>query len=619
MSLGGGSSTTTTSVDVPAWYQQAQQNNINTATQIANRPYQAYGGPRIADWTQDQQAAFGQVRDQVGQSGQAYDEAAGYIRQGADPIQAQGYDPAQMSGPNLGPAQGYNAVGPAGVTNVNAPNLGQAQGYDAPTVGGGNGYAPAGAASVSQIQAPELGPSQGYDASMFQASNAQGVTGAQQMGSYIDPWTNQVIDRAMGDLDRMETRDLSEARRRAAGAQAFGGSRSAIMESEIGRRYDDQAADMVANLRSQGFNTALQAGQADAGRMTDVSQFNAGQNQQASESNANRMTDAARYAADMGNSFSLQQAGMDMEAAGLNSNALNTAALDAAGRSDVAGQFGAQARNDQEITQAGYDGEAARYAADMGNQFTMRGADMSMDASMANAGARNAAQMDYAGRRDVAGQYGADAQNNFALQQAGFDADASGRNMDAVNMANQFGANLGFDAQMANRANAMAAGQNLTGLEGQRRGATIQDTQRLFDIGELERGMRQQGLDTAFGDFNRQQNYDWQGLQQMIAATSGVPTSMFGQTSTGPSNGGGMSGIGSALSGIAAVGGLFSDRRLKQDIVDLGGGLYEFAYKWDPATRIVGVMADEVPERYRIRGMSGFDMVDYGLMMMEAA
>lgn len=471
MSLGGGSSTTTTSVDVPAWYQQAQQNNINTATQIANRPYQAYGGPRIADWTQDQQAAFGQVRDQVGQSGQAYDEAAGYIRQGADPIQAQG-------------------------------------------------YAPAGAAPVSQIQAPALGQAQGYDASMSQASNAQGVTGAQQMGSYIDPWTNQVIDRAMGDLDRMEARDLSEARRRAAGAQSFGGSRSAILENEIGRRYDDQAAGMVADLRSQGFNTALQAGQADAGRMTDVSQFNAGQNQQVSESNANRMNDAARYAADMGNSFSLQQAGMDMEAAGLNSNALNTAALDAAGREDAAGQFGA---------------------------------------------------------------------------------------------------NLGFDAQMANRSNAMATGQNLAGLEGQNRNAAIQDTQRLFDIGELERSMRQQGLDTAFGDFNRQQNYDWQGLQQMIAATSGVPTGMFGQTSTGPSNGSGLSSVGSALSGIAAVGGLFSDRRLKQDIVDLGGGLYEFAYKWDPATRIVGVMADEVPERYRIRGMSGFDMVDYGLMMMEAA
>lgn len=80
-----------------------------------------------------------------------------------------------------------------------------------------------------------------------------------------------------------------------------------------------------------------------------------------------------------------------------------------------------------------------------------------------------------------------------------------------------------------------------------------------------------------------------------------------------------MQNVGTAIQGAATIASMFSDRRLKQDIIDLGGGLYEYAYKWDPSERFVGVMADEVPERYRITGMSGFDMVDYGLMAMEAA
>ena len=39
---GGGTQTTQTSVDVPAWYQQAQQGNIARAGQLANRDYELY-------------------------------------------------------------------------------------------------------------------------------------------------------------------------------------------------------------------------------------------------------------------------------------------------------------------------------------------------------------------------------------------------------------------------------------------------------------------------------------------------------------------------------------------------------------------------------------------------
>jgi hypothetical protein len=87
----------------------------------------------------------------------------------------------------------------------------------------------------------------------------------------------------------------------------------------------------------------------------------------------------------------------------------------------------------------------------------------------------------------------------------------------------------------------------------------------------------------------------------------------------------GLFGLGSAgLSAAGSAGGfgaLFSDRRLKVDVERIGTtprlGLpvYSFAYVWDRAKRVVGVMADEVahvlPEAVLVHS-SGYRMVDYG-------
>ena len=264
--------------------------------------------------------------------------------------------------------------------------------------------------------------------------------------------------------------------------------------------------------------------------------------------------------------------------------------------------------------------DAARYAADMGNQFAMRQAGMDHEANMANAGATNATLMDYATRGDSAARHGSDVNNQFSMANMDAQNEAASRNQDAINMARRFGMESFLGAEGMNRANAFQAGDSLAALEGVRRGSRNEDIDRLFNIGELERGLRQRGLDTAYGDFNRQRQHDIEGLQLMIGALSGVPQGMFGTTTTAPrqnNTGGMLSGAGSVLSGIGALAS-FSDRRLKQDIVDIGGGWYEYSYIWDPQTRIVGVMADEVDPRYRITGMSGFDMVDYGLMALEA-
>lgn len=115
-------------------------------------------------------------------------------------------------------------------------------------------------------------------------------------------------------------------------------------------------------------------------------------------------------------------------------------------------------------------------------------------------------------------------------------------------------------------------------------------------------------------------NYMAPGAQHMQGLAQGASTVMQGQGQrlTGLSNimntqasvynnyedpwmtGLGIVGsVGASAAGAGAFNGLFSDRRLKQDIVrvgtyDNGLPMYEFAYKASPAKRFRGVMADDV-------------------------
>lgn len=55
-----GTQNVTTSIDPQI--KQAYLNNLNFADQVASRPYQQYGGPRIAGFNPDQEAMFSQIR-----------------------------------------------------------------------------------------------------------------------------------------------------------------------------------------------------------------------------------------------------------------------------------------------------------------------------------------------------------------------------------------------------------------------------------------------------------------------------------------------------------------------------------------------------------------------------
>lgn len=92
-----------------------------------------------------------------------------------------------------------------------------------------------------------------------------------------------------------------------------------------------------------------------------------------------------------------------------------------------------------------------------------------------------------------------------------------------------------------------------------------------------------------------------------------------GSQSQSPSAAQTIGGLGKGITGLLAAGGLLCDRRLKDDIEEVGKWrgvmLYAFRYLWDaPGVRRIGPMAQEVPERARITLPGGWLAVDMGAL-----
>ena len=92
------------------------------------------------------------------------------------------------------------------------------------------------------------------------------------VGTFMSPFQTEVIDRAMADVARAGDIQRQGIGAKAAGAGAFGGSRQAIAESELGRNVLDRQANIAAQLRNQGFGQALTASQKAAQLMGGLGQ-----------------------------------------------------------------------------------------------------------------------------------------------------------------------------------------------------------------------------------------------------------------------------------------------------------------------------------------------------------
>jgi hypothetical protein len=112
-----------------------------------------------------------------------------------------------------------------------------------------------------------------YDPYMQQAGWMLGNLGGplslgpayQGIGSYMNPYTDQVINRLGEDVNRQLGVDLNRIGGDIAASRAFG-QRGDLMKTEAMRNAQDVFATQAANLRNQGWNTALGASQDDLNR-----------------------------------------------------------------------------------------------------------------------------------------------------------------------------------------------------------------------------------------------------------------------------------------------------------------------------------------------------------------
>lgn len=78
----------------------------------------------------------------------------------------------------------------------------------------------------------------------------------QSYKEYMDPYREEVIDTLQQDIERQRQIQANKLAGQARGRGAFGGSREAVAQTELGRTAGEQAARLGAQLRSSGYQQA---------------------------------------------------------------------------------------------------------------------------------------------------------------------------------------------------------------------------------------------------------------------------------------------------------------------------------------------------------------------------
>jgi len=131
---------------------------------------------------------------------------------------------------------------------------------------------------LMQAQAPQIEKVQPFMGAQISAPRQLQVPSLLQadIGAYRSPFEQQVVDVALGDIQRQQDIAQQRAQEQAIRAGAFGGSRGAILEAEAARPFAEQAARTAAQLRQAGFEQAQRAAESDIERQLRQQQFQAG-------------------------------------------------------------------------------------------------------------------------------------------------------------------------------------------------------------------------------------------------------------------------------------------------------------------------------------------------------
>ena len=195
-----------------------------------------------------------------------------------------------------------------------------------------NPFSPTQLGPAAMQEASKIAPVDLYSGASVNRGDIRDVTPRSlldtDLGAYQNPFQSQVIDNTLDDLNRARQLQIQSDQDAAIGRGAFGGSRSALLESETNRNFAEQAGKLASNLRSQGFDRATGLAGQDIDRQFGADKF---------------MSDADRAIA-MQNATFGQQAGLARQGL-LGDVAQNQARLDAsrfAANQDALNRFGLQ-------------------------------------------------------------------------------------------------------------------------------------------------------------------------------------------------------------------------------------------------------------------------------------
>ncbi len=307
---------------------------------------------------------------------------------------AMGYQPQQV-----GTRFGYNPQ------SVGALGVGTNFGYNPQNV------------SAGSVGATGVGTSFGYNPQNVSAQQAAGG-----IGTYMNPYTQQVIDTSMADLERQRQMQQNQLGAQASAAGAFGGSRQGIAEAETNRAFAQQGGQLAAQLRQQGFQTALGASQQDVANQMQAALAN-----QAAGGRAAEFGQQLGFQGQTANQQAAMQAALANQQTGLQAALANQAA---GGRAAEFGQqlgFQGQTANQQAAMQAALANQAAAgRAAEFGQSTGLQAALANQQAGLSGANLRLSG----------AGQLGGLAQQGFNMgQQIGQQQFQQGQAQQLINQA----------------------------------------------------------------------------------------------------------------------------------------------------------------------------------------
>ena len=178
-------------------------------------------------------------------------------------------------------------------------------------------------------------------------------------------------------------------------------------------------------------------------------------------------------------------------------------------------------------------------------------------------------------------------------------------------------------AAQAQKAQQLSGAGAFGNIAGQQMQLGQQGIQGLTQAGALGQGQLQKGMDIAYQDFQKQQQFPYTQASTLSNLLAGVPAAqmatVYGQQ-PGPSMASQLAGLGMAGAGMYGAMNPPSDIRLKEDIELVGQSpsninIYSFKYKGKDG-KYEGVMAQEVPWA-SIMGNNGYLTVDYSKLDVE--